>query len=301
MRPVNLNQEVQTAVKLLSRSIPKMIELRLVLEKDLQLINADPGQMEQVIVNLAVNAKHAMPDGGTLTVETGNITLDHEYCRTHVEAAPGEHVYLKIEDSGHGMSKEMLQKIFEPFFSTKKPGEGTGLGLAMVYGIVKSHGGHIMVYSEPDVGTTFKMYFPTIEDVATSGQFKFESEVPGGSETILIVDDEELIRDLGRKILEQAGYTVLEAEKGEQAVETYRTSGQEIDLVVLDLIMPGIGGHKALAELKKLDSDVRVIIASGYSPNGHAKSAAAGGASGFVAKPFRRTEVLRMVRQALDR
>ena len=300
MRPVNLNQEVQTAVKLLSRTIPKMIDIQLHLAPDIPRIKADSGQMEQVILNLAVNAKHAMPNGGTLTIETGAIALDDEYCKTHSQAAPGDYVYLKIEDTGYGMSKDVLNRIFEPFFSTKKPGEGTGLGLAMVYGITKNHGGHIMVYSEPGVGTTFKIYLPVVVDMAASGEFRIEPEAPGGSETILLVDDEDMIRDLGRKMLEQAGYSVMEAETGEEALETYRNRGREIDLVVLDLVMPGIGGYQALVELKNMDSDVRVVVASGYSPNGLARSATEGGASGFVAKPFRRTEMLRTVRKALD-
>jgi PAS domain S-box-containing protein len=301
MRPVNLNKEVQTAVKLLSRTIPKMIDVQMRLAPDTRRIKADSGQIEQVILNLAVNAKHAMPDGGTLTIETGNIMLDDAYCKTHAEATPGDYVYLTIEDTGHGIPKDVVDRIFEPFFSTKKQGEGTGLGLAMVYGIVKHHGGHIMCYSEPGVGTAFKIYLPVIEDLAISGEFKILPEAPGGSETVLLVDDEEMIRSLGRKMLEQAGYRVLEALTGEEAVEIYRNEGSRIDLVVLDLIMPGMGGRQALAELKNMDPDVRVVIASGYSPDGLAESATETGAAGFITKPFRRHDVLRTVREVLDR
>ena len=301
MRPVNLNQEIQTAVKLLSRTIPKMIDMKLVLSEDLSRIQADPGQLEQIVVNLAVNAKHAMPEGGILTFETANITLGKEYCRTQPEASPGEYVYLRIEDTGCGMRKEMLGRIFEPFFSTKKQGEGTGLGLAMVYGIVKNHGGHITCNSEPGMGTIFTIYLPAIKDETVEREITIEWKPPVGKETILLVDDEEMIRDLGSKILERAGYKVITAQNGEQAVATYRNRRDEIDLVMLDLIMPGMGGRQALDELKRLDPQVCVVIASGYAPEGIAKTSTETGADAFVSKPFNRNEVLRKVREALDR
>ena len=299
-RPVNLNQEVRTAAELLSRTIPKMIDMRLNLSDRLCRISADPGQIEQIILNLALNAKDAMPFGGILTFETGTITLDEDYCRIHPEAKPGEHVCLKIHDTGHGMTREVMERIFEPFYSTKKQGEGTGLGLAMVYGIVVNHGGHITCYSETGVGTTFNIYFPTIEDDVVHRQIEVP-EPSGGSETILLVDDEEMIRSLGCKLLEQAGYTVIVVQNGEEALEVYGSRGQGIDLVVLDVIMPGMGGHKALEYLKRMDSEVRVVIASGYSPDGLAKKLTESGASGFVGKPYHRTNLLSTVREVLDR
>ena len=252
-------------------------------------------------MNLAVKRETRHAGRRNPTFETGNIFLDQGYCSYHGQATPGDYVFLMIEDTGQGMPKDVLDRIFEPFFSTKNPGEGTGLGLAMVYGIVKDHGGHVMCYSEPGMGTTFKMYFPVIEDVAASGEFKIHAELPSGAETILLVDDEEMIRALGRKMLELAGYAVMEAGTGEEALEVYRARGRKIDLVLLDLIMPGLGGHQALAELKKMDSDVRVIITSGYSPSGHAGTVIESGAAGFIAKPFRRSDVLRTVREILDR
>ncbi len=300
LRPVNLNQEVQTAVKLLSRTIPKMIDMRLFLAQNLRRISADPGQIEQIILNLSVNAKDAMPEGGTLTFETGNITLDEAYCRTHPDAAPGEHVFLSIEDTGRGMSKDVLQRVFEPFYSTKKPGEGTGLGLAMVYGIVKNHAGHITCYSEPGLGTTFTIYLPAIEETLVDRKIVTEVGPAGGSETILLVDDEEMIRTLGKKILELAGYSVMTAQDGEEAVEIYESQRSKIDLVLLDLIMPGMGGEQALAELRKIDSEGCVVLASGFAPDGLARTSKESGASGFVVKPFQRTELLRTVRAALD-
>ncbi len=300
-RPVNLNQEVQTATKLLSRTIPKMIDMRLSLADNLNRINADPGQMEQIILNLAVNAKDAMPQGGTLTFVTGNTTLDEEYCRTQPEASPGYHIFLQIKDTGRGMSKEVMQRIFEPFYSTKKQGEGTGLGLAMVYGIVKNHGGHVTCHSEPGVGTTFTIYFPVIEVTSLDHKMETETLPTGGSETILLVDDEEMVRSLGTKMLERAGYSVLTAQNGEEALALYGNYGKKVNLVLLDLIMPGMGGYQALERLKTMDPDIRVVIASGYSPDGLLKASTESGAVGFVGKPFNRTDLLSTVRTALDR
>ncbi len=300
-RPVNLNQEVKTATKLLSRTIPKMIHTELVLAEDLRRINADPGQMEQIILNLAVNAKDAMPNGGTLTFETGSVVLDHEFCRTHPEAVPCEHVFLRVEDTGHGMTKDVVDRIFEPFFSTKKHGKGTGLGLAMVYGIVKNHGGHITCRSTPEVGTTFKIYFPVFDEGTVLPEHKIEATPNGGSETILLVDDEEMIRSLGEKLLQYAGYTVITAGDGEEALEIYRNRAREIDLVLLDVIMPGMGGQQALVELRKLNSEVRVIIVSGFLPQGPAQASTESNASGFVGKPFNRGNILKTVREVLER
>jgi PAS domain S-box-containing protein len=299
-RPVNLNHEVRTATKLLTRTIPKMIEMRFDLAENLHRINADPGQMEQVILNLVVNAKDAMPDGGVLTFKTGNITLDEEYCRTHLEASAGEHVYLTVQDTGHGMAQDVVQRIFEPFYSTKKPGQGTGLGLAMVYGIVTNHGGHITCSSEPGLGAAFTLYLPIGEEDALYDETKAEPAPPGGVETILIVDDEELIGKLAKKLLEPVGYTALVAKSGEEAVEVYQHRGGDIALVVLDVVMPGMGGHRAFEELRKIDGNVRVIFASGHSPEGLSHESTPPAAHGFMAKPFKRNELLRTVRQVLD-
>ena len=207
-RPINLNHEVTRIEKLLSRTIPKMIKTELHLEGDLAAVNADPDQMGQVLMNLAVNAEQAMPDGGNLTIATANITLDEEYCRSYPEIHPGDYVLLTVSDTGHGMEQETLGHIFEPFFTTKEVGKGTGLGLAMVYGIVKLHGGHIGCDSEPNRGSTFKIYLPAIEEDAAGKGVKEEQALPrGGTETILLVDDEDFIRDLGSRFLTRAGYT----------------------------------------------------------------------------------------------
>jgi PAS domain S-box-containing protein len=301
LRPVDLNREVLNVKELLLRTIPKMIEIKLHLAGDLKAIDADPGQIEQVLMNLAVNAKDSMLEGGRLVIETENVVLDELFCMAHLGAKPGEHVLLTISDTGHGIEPETMEHIFEPFFTTKGVGEGTGLGLATVYGIVKSHDGFIMCTSQLGKGSSFKVYFPVIEQeglLVAPG----EVEVPlrGGSETILLVDDEYFIRDLGEKILSEFGYRVITAPDGESALEFYGREGAGIDLVILDLIMPGVGGRRCLEELLQLDSGVKVLIASGYSPDGPTRETLKAGAQGFVGKPFEVKELLTAVRQALD-
>lgn len=299
-RPLNLNRRIEQLQKMLSRTIPKMIEIELVLADDLAPINADPTQMEQVLMNLAVNARDAMPDGGKLSIRTENVTLDAHYAKTHLGAKPGPFVMLSVSDTGKGMDKEIVQHIFEPFFTTKRPGEGTGLGLAMVYGIVKQHGGHIMCYSELLQGTVFKVYFPAIVRDEKPTESVPRPLPRGGSETILLVDDEELVRDLGVRILTKAGYTVITASDGRKALELYETNRQEISLVILDLIMPHMGGKKCLDELLGLDPAVKVVIASGYSADAPTKEALKSGAKGFVNKPYDIRQVLDVVREVLD-
>ncbi|MBW1674143.1 MAG: PAS domain S-box protein, partial [Deltaproteobacteria bacterium] len=210
LRPIDLNKETEQISKMLERTIPKMINIELHQAENLNIINADPAQIEQILMNLGVNARDAMPNGGRLIFETENIILDEHYCKIHLGSKPGHYVKLSISDTGHGMDKETLKHIFDPFYTTKEIGKGTGLGLAMVYGIVKSHNGYIMCYSEPDEGTIFKIYFPVIEKETERVESKEEKfPIKGGSETILLVDDEEVIRELGKEILSKFGYTVL--------------------------------------------------------------------------------------------
>jgi len=299
-RPVNLNNELGRVQKMLERTVPKMIRIEMLLADNLMTVNADPGQMEQILLNLAVNAQHAMPDGGRLTIETANVILDEDYSRTHLDVDPGRYVLLSVSDTGLGMDKEVLEHIFEPFYTTKGVDEGTGLGLAMVFGIVKSHKGHINCYSEPGAGTTFKIYLPAIvreieQDVAVTGQ------MPAfGTETILLVDDEEPIRKVGEEMLRMAGHTVLTATNGREALEIYRSDQDRIALVLLDLMMPEMGGKQCLEELFKINKRVKVVIASGYSANGPTKDALAAGAKGFVGKPYDIRQVLEVVRGVLD-
>jgi PAS domain S-box-containing protein len=303
-RPLDLNQEVRESRELLGRTIPRMIEVQVHLAENLKLINADSVQLKQVLMNLAVNAKDAMPEGGKLMIETENVSLDHEFCRRYAEVKPGDYVLLSLSDTGHGMEKETLEHIFDPFYTTKEVGKGTGLGLAIVYGIVKNHEGYIMCYSEPQQGTIFKIYLPVIEPEIEPANVLDQSEpevqVEGGSETILLVDDEEFIRELGIDVLGQAGYEVLTAADGESALQLYRQAQERIALVILDLIMPGMGGRKCLEELLRLNPQVKVLIASGYSSDASTKGALETGAKSFVSKPYDTKHLLKLVREVLD-
>ncbi len=302
LRPVDLNLEVRQVRKLLKRTIPKMIIIELHLQDDLMVVNADPAQIEQVIMNLAVNARDAMPEGGKIVIETENVFLDTQYCKTHPGAVPGEYVCLSFTDTGHGMKTEAVEHIFEPFYTTKEVGKGTGLGLSMVYGIVKSHGGYIMCYSEPGEGTTFKIYLPAVENKnrEEEKEKKEEEELPGGTETILLVDDEELLRDIGKEILEDFGYAVLTAPDGETALELYKNRKGDISLIILDLMMPGMGGKQCLEQILAMAPEAKVVIASGYSVNGPTKAALEVGARGFIKKPFELKQMLKVVREVLE-
>lgn len=300
VRPINLNHEIRRMEKMLTRTVPKMIRIELLLSDDLMNTNADPGQIEQILLNLAVNAQHAMPEGGKLTIGTTNVTLEEEYCRTEVGVEPGHYALLSVSDTGHGMEKQVLERMYEPFFTTKGKSEGTGLGLAMVYGIVKSHRGHITCESEPNQGTTFNIFLPAIvqemhQDVGTTVQ------MPAlGTEGILFVDDEIHILSSGEKILSLAGYSVWIATNGREALHVYEAHRNKIDLVILDMIMPEMGGKQCLEELLKIDPNVKVIIASGYSVNGQTEKALQTGAKEFISKPYEANKILRLVRQVLD-
>ncbi len=303
LRPVDLNQEVRQVEKLLKRVIPKMIEIEVHFGENLFPINADPAQLEQVMMNLCVNAKDAMPEGGRLILETGNVVLDEVYCKSHLGAKPGRYVQLTISDTGGGMDKHTLEHIFEPFFTTKEKDKGTGLGLAMVYGIVKNHGGYIMCYSELGKGTTFKIYFPVLEgrsEVQPINQKEEKTVLEGKGETVLLVDDEETIRELGKKILERFGYNVILAEDGESAIKIYGDKCREISLVIMDYVMPGMGGGKCVEEILKINPDAKIIIASGYSMNGPTKEALKLGAKGFINKPYDLREMLKIIKRFLS-
>jgi len=302
LRPLDLNQEVQQLEQLLERTIPKMIGIETRLGSDLNIINGDPVQIEQVIMNLSINARDAMPDGGKLAFECENTILDEDYCKIHVDVSPGKFVRLRISDTGNGMDRQTLDHIFEPFFTTKAMSEGTGLGLAMVYGIVKNHGGHITCESEPGKGTTFSVYFPVIDEADSQQpeQHQAMTQTPYGNETILLVDDEDFLRDLGKRMLTKFGYTVLTAPDGETAVQVYREQGAQISLVILDLIMPGIGGRNCLDQILKEDPSATVIIASGFSVDGSTQKEIESKAKGFVSKPFELDQMINIVRKTLD-
>ena len=299
--PLDLNHQVTEVGSLLERTIPKMIKIELRLGEDLSIIQADPNQLEQIILNLVVNARDAMPDGGMVTLETQNVVLDHEYCKAHLGAKPGTYVMLSVSDTGHGMNKEVLEHIFEPFYTTKDVGKGTGLGLSMVYGIVKQHDGYISCESRPGHGTTLRIYFPAVEkeEEEEVREQVDVSSLPGGFETLLMVDDEELVRDLGSDYLRQAGYTVLTASNGREALEVYQENQDDVCLVLLDLIMPEMGGRKCFKELLKINPKVKVLIVSGYTSDASEKDVFELGAGGFVKKPYDPTKLLQTIRDVL--
>jgi len=301
LRPLDLNSEIRQTEKLLSRTLPKMIQIEILLADDLKTVRADPAQIEQILMNLAVNARDAMPNGGRLVIETENISLDEDYCETHLGADQGDYVLLTVSDTGHGMDRQTLRHIFEPFYTTKEIGKGTGLGLAMVYGLVKNHGGYITCYSEPGQGTILKIYLPVIDQGETRVGDKPGPERPGGGrETILLVDDEDNLRSLGRDVLQRFGYTVLTAPDGETAVALFNEKSEAIDLVILDLIMPGMGGRKCLEELIRLAPRVKIVVTSGFSPNGSARELLEAGARSFIGKPYNVNQMLTTIRQVLD-
>lgn len=301
MKPVDLNKEVRDVKNLLERTIPKMIKLELELEKNLQIINADPSQIEQIMMNLAVNARDAMGEEGKIIIRTENVVLSEIDCKNLPGLVPGNYIILSMTDNGKGMSPEESERIFEPFFTTKAQGKGTGLGLSMVYGLVTKHNGHVACQTKLGVGTTFKIYLPAIKQVLPENSDKKEKDFPeGGTETILIVDDELFVRELGEQILTKFGYNVIAASDGESALEKYFQDKDNISLVILDLIMPGMGGKKCLEEFLKKDPDVKVIIASGYSPDGDAKSTMEAGAKGFISKPYNVKNMLSEVREVLN-
>ena len=300
-RPLDLNQEVEQVRNLLERTIPKMIEIELYLSETDAIVSADPVQVEQAVMNLAVNAMDAMPEGGKIILETEKAVLDEEFCKAHLGAKPGEYVLLSISDTGHGMDKEILEHVFEPFYTTKEVGKGTGLGLAMVYGIVKNHDGYILCYSELDRGTTFKIYLPVLhQDGQGRMTSAIEGQLKGGNETLLLVDDEEYIRELGVELFSDVGYKVLTATDGESGLELYQEKQARIDLVILDLVIPGMGGKKCYEEILKINPKAKILIVSGYSANGPGKEALEAGAKGFVGKPFDIAHMLETVRDILD-
>lgn len=303
VKTVDMNKEIKNISDILSRTLPRMISIETRLSPDLKMISADPNQIEQMLLNLGSNAGDAMPDGGRLVIETWNFTADEEYCGLHGGFTPGEYVQVFVSDTGQGMDQETRQHIFEPFFTTKEIGKGTGLGLFTVYGIVNNNNGRITCYSEPGLGTVFKIYFPALVE-ASQGRSAPDSErskPKGGEETILLVDDEPAIIEVAGEMLSQHGYEIMIAISGEEALEIYKEDGIQIDLVVLDLGMPGMGGQAALRKIIEINPMAKVIIASGYSPNAQVKDAMDTGAAAYLSKPYRYSDLLKIIREVLDK
>ncbi|MBC2710157.1 MAG: response regulator, partial [Desulfosarcina sp.] len=288
VRPIDINELLHESATMFGRT-KKEIRIHTKLQNLSPVVAADRRQLEQVLLNLYVNAWQAMPDGGDLYLETEIVTLDDAYCKPY-QTKPGHYAKVSVTDTGIGMDKSTLQLIFDPFFTTKEKGRGTGLGLASAYGIIKNHAGMITVYSEVGQGTTFNIYLP-VSDQDVHREDPAENELIKGSETILLVDDEEMIIDVTQALLERLGYQVIVANGGEKAVERISEMGNEIDLVILDLIMPGIDGGTTFDRIRKIQPKMPVLLSSGYAIDGQAHAVMRRGCNGFIQKPFNITEL----------
>jgi signal transduction histidine kinase len=298
---LNLNRIVSEVEKMLHRLIGEDIELITSLAPGLGNVKADPGQIEQVIMNLAVNARDAMSNGGKLTLETANVSLDEGYVRHHAGAQTGPHVMLGVSDTGIGMDQETQSHLFEPFFTTKEPGKGTGLGLSTVYGIVKQSSGSIWAYSEPGQGATFKIYLPRVDVPADSSKpTQRRVGLQRGTETILLVEDSEGVRKLMHHILTRNGYTLLAAENGEQAFQMMEQHAGSIHLLLTDIVLPGIGGPEIAHRMRALRPGIRVLFTSGYTDRGVVENGVLESGVAFLQKPFAADELCRKVREVLE-
>lgn len=297
-RPTNLSKLVRTSSQMFART-KKEIKIHAKYQKDIWAAEVDMGQIEQVLLNLYVNAWQAMPGGGELYLQTENVTFDESYANTY-EVKPGRYVKISVTDTGVGMDAATKERIFEPFFTTKEMGRGMGLGLASAYGIVKNHQGILNVYSEKGEGTTFNIYFPACGKKIIDEKKPFEGIIRG-TENVLLVDDEDIIVDIGKKNLEKLGYKVTTARNGKEAVELYKKNHGNIDIVVLDMIMPEMGGGETYDKLKGIDPDVKVILSSGYSIEGQASEILKRGCDGFIQKPFRMKQLSRKIKEVLEK
>jgi PAS domain S-box-containing protein len=298
---LNLNRVIRDLEKMLRRLIGEDVELVTILSRDLGMVKADVGQIEQVIVNLAVNSRAAMPSGGRLTIETVNAELDQAYARSHISVQPGPYVLLAVTDTGSGMDSKVLRHIFEPFFTTKEQGKGTGLGLSTVYGIVKQSGGNIWVYSEPGLGTTFKIYLPRVSQPITEIERPLaEVESFHGAETVLVVEDEDTVRRLAVETLARQGYQVLEAKNPGEALTVWKSCGSAIHLLLTDMVMPGMSGRDLAGRMSSLFADLKVLYMSGYTDNALVLNHGLDPGMDLIQKPFTPRTLLQKVRQTLD-
>jgi two-component system, cell cycle sensor histidine kinase and response regulator CckA len=302
-KSLDLNAIVEGLDKLLNRLMGAHIEMITLCGTDIGTVKADPSQIEQVIMNLVVNARDAMPNGGRLTIETSNVDLDANYARDHATVRPGQYVMLAVSDTGVGMDQETQAHIFEPFYTTKGGSRGTGLGLSTVYGIVKQSGGYIWVYSEPRKGTTFKVYLPSVEEPAATVPAAAEDRVVDrkGTETILLVEDEKAVRDLARSILAGQGYSVLVAESAAHAEDLAANGSREVHLLLTDVVMPGVSGRELARRITARDAKTRVLFMSGYTDNVIARGGVLEAGVSFLQKPFTPRALTQKVREVLDR
>jgi signal transduction histidine kinase/ActR/RegA family two-component response regulator len=297
---LDLNQTVAGMEHMLRRLVGEDVEFTQVLAPDLGRVKADPGQVEQVIMNLVVNARDAMPTGGKLTIETANVELDAEYAREHAVVTPGSYVLLAISDTGSGMDEATRRRLFEPFFTTKELGKGTGLGLSTIYGIVKQSDGYIWAYSEPGRGSTFKVYLPRfLEDAEPTVVRPDEDEPLAGTETILLVEDEEAVRDVAARMLRAAGYQVLTAANGEEALTICEQHKGEIHLLLTDVVMPQMNGPQLAGRIQRLRPDLRILYMSGYMDHAIVREGVLDAGTNYIGKPFSGNDLGRKVRHAL--
>ncbi len=296
---ISLNHLVPETKSLLQTAIGEQIEFKITLTSDLQVTSADPAQIQQVLMNLCLNARDAMPEGGRLIIETRNVEIDEDFCRAHSYGRPGSYVSLSVSDTGLGMDAATLDRIFEPFFTTKEMGRGTGLGLATVYGIVKQHDGFVNVYTEPGQGTTFRVYLPAAAGTPEPRPAAAPERVPNGTETILVAEDHEGLRELARHALASHGYRVILASNGLDAVRLFKTHSNEIQLALLDVVMPGLSGPEAYSQMCAVRADLPVIFTSGHTVESALLNIKDGGV--FLQKPYPPQILSRAVRDTLDR
>ena len=298
VKTTDINALIDKSADMFGRT-KKEIIIHKKLQEDLWSVNVDRGQIEQVLLNLFVNAWQAMPIGGNLFLQTENVTLEeHDYDKPYA-IGPGKYVRISVSDTGIGMNKATRERIFEPFFTTKAVGRGTGLGLASAYGIIKNHGGIINVYSEKGHGATFKIYLPASRKQLIKEKIRQETLLTG-SEMILLVDDEEMVADIGKDMLEKLGYKIVVATGGHEAIKLLKTFRNQVDLVILDLIMPDMSGGETFNRLRAIKPDVKILLSSGYSLNGQASEIMQRGCNGFIQKPFNVKQISRKIREILD-
>jgi two-component system cell cycle sensor histidine kinase/response regulator CckA len=297
---VQLKHVIREVGQIMEETFPKSIEIRTLVPKDLPVVRADATQIHQVLMNLCVNARDAMPDGGRLTVSAEAIHLDETFARMHIEARPIDYVVLKVEDTGAGMTPAVLEKIFEPFLTTKEPGKGTGLGLSVTRTIVRSHSGFISVYSEIGKGSSFKVYLPTAHLVEDRSEGVGEGIPMGEGELILVVDDEAAVREMARQLLESYGYRVATAGDGAEAIALYAEKKGEIQAVITDMAMPYMDGAATTRALRKIDPDVRIMATSGLVAEGQSKKMIDLGIQAFLPKPYTADTLLETLRRVLD-
>ncbi len=297
---LDLNEVVEDFAKMIRRVIGEHIALDLHSEPGLKNVHADRGQLEQILMNLCVNSRDAMPEGGRLTIETDNAELDAHFCRDNAWATPGNYVQLSVSDTGIGMDEETQRRIFEPFYTTKGEGEGTGLGLATVYGIVRQHHGMISVHSELGLGATFRIYLPMSDSSLEAACNTEATDRPGGTEVILLAEDDENVRSVAKQFLEHAGYTVIAATDGEEAIRLFEHHAKKIDLALLDVVMPRCGGRAVYNHIRKTNAKMPVLFASGYSAGAIHTNFVLQDGIVFIQKPSQRDELLREVRRLLN-